>query len=133
MNPSPIYHPTYDDIHNACREWSTKFGRFVQKFDCVVGVSRGGLIPAVITSHMLEVPFTPISYSSTSGAGDNKNHQNSLPDIDGTVILVIDDICDTGLTLKEIADHYRNKGKIVYTCVLHYKVRKNGPHIPDFY
>jgi hypoxanthine phosphoribosyltransferase len=130
-----IYNPSYECIHNACKNWVVNFSRFVTKFDQVVGLSRGGLIPGVIVSHMLEVPFTPISYSSAAGAGDNKDHTNvwSLPDVEGTTILVVDDICDTGLTLKDVVDHYKNKGKVVYTAVLHYKVRENGPHVPDFY
>lgn len=103
------------------------------QFDTVVGVARGGLIPGVIMSHMTGLPFVSIAYSSTNGAGDDRNHQNALPDVPGEQILIVDDICDTSLTLKEIVDHYVSRGKIVYTAVLHYKVRVEGKHIPDFY
>jgi len=128
-----IHNPSYDDIHNACVHWSQNFKLMSVKFDRVVGIARGGLLPAVITSHMLDLPFTPISYSSAAGNGDNKNHTNQLPDLEGRTILVVDDICDTALTLREITDYYSKKGKIVYTAVLHYKNRKGGSFVPDFY
>ena len=71
-----------------------------KKFDTIKGLPRGGLIPAVILSHK-----SGISYAS-----------HGLP-------LVVDDICDSGKTLKTIQ---------FPTAVLHYK-----PHTsiiePTFY
>jgi hypoxanthine phosphoribosyltransferase len=128
-----VLKPTYNDIHKACEILAEHVIKMTVKIDRIVGVSRGGLIPAVIMSHIMDLPFTPISYSSTSGAGDNKNHHNVLPDVDGDVILIVDDICDTSLTLHEICEHYDTRGKIVYTAVLHFKERKDGKHVPDFY
>lgn len=102
--------------------------------DCIVGVSRGGLIPAVIVSHQLDLPLIPISYSSKAGAGDNKNHDNVLPSIPHKTICIIDDICDTSKTLKELVAHYQSQGKIVYTAVIHYKVRSDSSClVPDLY
>jgi hypoxanthine phosphoribosyltransferase len=123
--------PSYDDIHNACVVWADQTRGM--PFDTIVGVARGGLIPGVIMSHQMGVPFVSIAYSSTAGAGDDRNHSNTLPDVPGEQLLIVDDICDTSLTLKEIVDHYVSKGKIVYTAVLHYKVRHDGKHIPDYY
>lgn len=128
-----ILKPTYNQIHEGVIRICENFKATGWKIDIIVGVSRGGLIPAVIASHELELPLVPISYSSTEGAGDDKNHHNSLPYIDHRAILIIDDICDTGFTLAEMTDYYRKQGKIVYTAVLHYKTRPGGPHIPDLY
>tara|TARA_R100000951_G_scaffold88755_1_gene76860 strand:+ start:1741 stop:2127 length:387 start_codon:yes stop_codon:yes gene_type:complete len=71
-----------------------------EDFDTVMGLPRGGLIPAVMLSHKLGLPYK----------------------LDGNA-LVIDDICDSGKTLKTIQSP---------TAVLHYK-----PHTsiiePTFY
>tara|TARA_R110000823_G_scaffold283986_1_gene402131 strand:- start:27 stop:422 length:396 start_codon:yes stop_codon:yes gene_type:complete len=71
-----------------------------EKFNTIKGLPRGGLIPAVMLSHK-----SGISYAS---------HGNAL---------VVDDICDSGKTLKTIQ---------FPTAVLHYK-----PHTsiiePTFY
>ena len=58
----------------------------------VMGIARGGLIPAVMLSHKLGVPYTNLIDPNT---------------------LVVDDICDSGKTIKEAPG--------VYTTTLHYK------------
>lgn len=128
-----MLHPTYDGIHNGCLFIVENVEKMGHQIERVVGVSRGGLIPGVIVSHLTGLPFTPVAYSSTAGAGDNKNHHNNLPEIGEKCILIVDDISDTSHTLNEIVSHYRKQGKQVYSAVLHYKVRENGKYVPDFY
>ena len=60
--------------------------------DSVHGLKRGGYIPAVMISHRLDLPYSDAITPTT---------------------LVIDDICDSGITLKN--------GPGVYTAVLHQK------------
>jgi len=55
----------------------------------VAGIPRGGLVPAVIMSHAFDIKF--ISYSSAK----------LLPKELRKKTLVMDDISDTGVTLKE--------------------------------
>lgn len=133
MSLDYMLHPTYDELHAGCETIVNNVNRMSVSVERVIGVSRGGLVPGVIVSHLMDLPFTPVSYSSSMGAGDNKNHQNYLPDIAESCILIVDDICDTSRTLSEIVDHYQAAGKDVYTAVLHYKTRRDGKHIPDFY
>ena len=73
---------------NAIGELVEKLGG-VESINRVAGIPRGGLIPAVMFSHTLGIPY--ISYSSAK----------QLSKFDRKRTLVIDDICDTGLTLKE--------------------------------
>jgi len=89
---------SWDDVENAVDNLCTKI-RFDQvNIDSVHGIARGGLIPAVLISHKLGIPYV-------RAVGKNT--------------LVVDDICDTGVTLE--------KGPGVYTAVLHYK-----PHTSCF-
>lgn len=105
-------------------------GKFLESrnelFDVIIGVSRGGLIPAVILSHMLDISLTPITYSAEDGNGDDKKQTDlkKLPTFEeGTRILIIDDICDSGLTMKKLVKHYRSQGNHVKSAVLYYKDR----------
>ena len=66
----------------------------------VGGLPRGGLIPAVMLSHTLNIPF--VSQANIAGVDGN--------------ILIVDDICDSGKTLKRFK--FENN---VYTATLHYK------------
>lgn len=59
------------------------------------GLERGGMIPAVMLSHLLNIPYT---------------HQ---PHFHESECLIVDDICDSGETLTNWGDHS--------TAVLHYK------------
>ena len=99
----------------------------------IVGIARGGLIPAVILSHALKLPLTSVDYSSPDGAGDDKRLDYHLPSsfpADNS-ILVVDDISDTGRTLLEVKEFYTLRGYRVHTAALLYKELDNTP--PDFY
>tara|TARA_R110000744_G_scaffold202427_1_gene321323 strand:- start:749 stop:1201 length:453 start_codon:yes stop_codon:yes gene_type:complete len=77
----------------------------------VVGLARGGLIPATIMSYVLDVPllsYAISSYENTTKTDKFKVHQfvhfndlKSLKEADPHV-LVVDDICDTGETMQYI-------------------------------
>ena len=73
------------------------------QFTSVFGLKRGGLIPAVMVSHKLDLPWSDVILPKT---------------------LVIDDICDSGKTLSDLAGGY--------SAVLHYKPH-TSLYIPDIY
>lgn len=124
--------PSYDEIHNACVDAASLIHIYDFKFQRILGISRGGMLPAMILSHLLDLPVTPVTYSSKQGKGDDKNHENTLPEIKEEFLLVVDDICDSGNTLYEIAQHYENKNAFVYTFALFYKDKPTPIIIPDF-
>ena len=64
----------------------------IPSIDSVMGLPRGGLIPAVMVSHRLNLPLVTLPEPHT---------------------LVIDDIADSGVTLTNTPG--------IYTAVLHYK------------
>jgi hypoxanthine phosphoribosyltransferase len=71
----------------------------------ILGMPRGGLIPAVMLSHKLNIPlFRP---------GMVLNNK----------VLIVDDICDSGLTLQ--------KYNVITTAVIHYK--QSAKIEPNFY
>lgn len=126
-------HPSYNDIHNACYEATLMFNSYGFKFDRIIGISRGGLLPAITLSHLLEIPMTPISYSARNGKGDDKNHENVFPSVEeGQIVLLVDDICDSGNTLYEVKNHYENQRVMIYTLALYYKSHAVPVIIPDF-
>ena len=72
-------------------------------FTNVVGIARGGLIPAAIISYELDIPLLTIAVSSY-----NKKEKSEFKIIqdfniddlnENSNILIIDDICDTGETM----------------------------------
>lgn len=95
-------HPTYSQLHDDC----TDLCRLMGPADLIIGLSRGGLLPGVICSHLLDIPFKPLDYSSKRGQGDkmNSNHippwiaENYVP----TRVHLLDDIVDSGHTIAEV-------------------------------
>jgi adenine/guanine phosphoribosyltransferase-like PRPP-binding protein len=128
--PKFITNPTYDQLHNAAITM-VREARTLAWIDKIVAPVRGGLWFGVIASHKLNVPLIPVHYSSKKGAGDDKNHENVLPDVDCETILIVDDIVDSGHTLNEIVEHYRRRGVQVFTAAFHYK--EGAVFHPDLY
>ncbi len=100
----------WKDIDDAIEELATNISKSKIKITAIGGLPRGGLIPAVMLSHKLDISFV----SQASMAGVNGN------------ILIVDDICDSGKTLKRFK--YESN---VYTATLHYK--SNAIVEPNFW
>ena len=72
--------------------------------DLIVGVARGGLVPAVMLSHYMDIPMQSLHWSTRHNHG-LENGVLTAEDIVYKKILIVDDIVDTGRTFKEIKDH----------------------------
>ena len=128
-----LTHPTYDQLHEGCVELANQIIASENKPDMIVGLVRGGMLPAIILSNLLDIPCQAVHYSSKSGAGDDKNHENDIPIIRGKNILIVDDICDTGHTLGEVfKELYINRKQFCRSAVLYYK-EDMGRHHPEFH
>jgi hypoxanthine phosphoribosyltransferase len=79
----------------------------------IYGIPRGGLIPAVMLSHTLNIPLTNLTWTP------------GINPINDMRTLVVDEICDSGNTLKK----YIHAGCL--TLSIHYK--KSAIVTPDFY
>ncbi len=125
--------PSYCEIHNACINMAIRIQSTNHNIKQVAGISRGGLLPALILSHLLKLPLMSIDYSSKSGEGDDKNHTNELPLVspDSGNMLVVDDICDSGKTMKEVVSHFQQYVD-TYTAVLYYKFQIKPLVCPDY-
>jgi hypoxanthine-guanine phosphoribosyltransferase len=85
-----------------------------------------------IASHKLNVPMIALHYSSKHGNGDDKNHQNILPELDQyKTLFLVDDIIDSGATLTEIVKFYTERGNKVITGSYHFK--DGASFHPDLY
>jgi hypoxanthine phosphoribosyltransferase len=95
------------------------------QYDRVVGLSRGGLIPAVALSHKLGVPLIPVNWSTTEKKGSIQIMD--LVDNVRNKILVVDDILDSGETMKSFLDYH---GKMD-VGVIYYNTEQSV--VPNYY
>jgi hypoxanthine phosphoribosyltransferase len=93
---------SWEDINILVEDLCNTISTSGAQIKTITGIERGGLIPAVMISHKLNIPYV------------SKINKDTL---------VVDDICDTGETLKNMVAGY--------TATLHYK--KTAVFTPDFY
>ena len=70
--------------------------------DYIVGLTRGGLLPAVMISHYLDIPMQSLDVSLRDGGECTSNLGMAEDAYNGKNILVVDDINDQGSTLNWI-------------------------------
>lgn len=127
-------YPTYNEIHNECIDYANSIIAQGIKFDCVIGLAHGGIFPSMLISRVLDVPLRIIHYSSSRGQGDNKDSTKiqTIRILRNQKILLVDDIVDSGWTLKEMCEFYESFDNEVTSYAVFYKMLKEPIHIPNY-
>ena len=102
----------------------------------LIGVTRGGLIPAVLISHGLGChELFSAGVRSYEYRNKSKLEIYQMPEGNaletGEVAVLIDDIVDTGDTLSTLKKEFETRGYKVLTAALH--VKKQAGFQPDLY
>lgn len=99
---------TYTDIENIIKSKVSEL-KNTKKIDGIIGIARGGMVPATIFAYQLNVPLYCVSVSSYNNKEQTALNVLQLPSsLDNkTNILVIDDINDTGKTFSFINSYLK--------------------------
>ena len=136
-NPQKYVAPSWDKVYEMLLDLALKIRKSGFKPDYIVGVSRGGWAPGRILSDLLENTHTVnIKIEFYLGIGKTARDpvvtQPLAEDITNKNVLVVDDVSDTGRSLKVAMEHMGGKGAAgVKTATVYYK-----PHSvfkPDFF
>ena len=95
----PIYHLTWDEFHRDTRALAQRLLASGKKWRGIVGIARGGLIPAAIIARELNIRLID-TLCIASYDHDKQGAAEILKTVDGdgTDLLLIDDLVDTGAT-----------------------------------
>ena len=97
-----IYY-TWQDVEHQTQEILRQLQRDAWQPDYVVGLTRGGLVPANLISQYLQVPMECLKVSLRDDASQPESNLWMAEDsFDGKKILIVDDINDSGATLNWI-------------------------------
>ena len=116
------------DLHELVRQMTVD--RFSPQV--IVGISRGGLPPAVMLSAYFDIPLKPLK----SSLRHFPQWEDYMPRPTDRKILIVDDICDSGATFTRIReDILRNtkvkEGPVVRFASLYSNVDQD--FTPDYY
>lgn len=98
------------DVRSLYRECNTRGWNF----DYIVGIPRGGVIPAVQLSHILKTKFALAGITTRDNAASQINVGEIVGFVDkinqGQKFLFVDDILDSGKTLSILMEQLQKNG-----------------------
>lgn len=128
---------SWDMIYDTCITLSEKVIKDCYKIDVIIGISRGGLIPARIFSDIFNI-YNIFIVAARYYKDINQKLEKPIISINADInslndknILIVDDLTDTGNTLLTLIDILQDRAKTIKTLTLYKKPKSK--FIPDYY
>ncbi|MEM1549119.1 MAG: phosphoribosyltransferase [Candidatus Methanomethylicia archaeon] len=129
--------PSWDEIYFKIIDLSLMVRKSGFKFDCIVGIARGGWIVARLLSDLLDIAdIGSLRIEFYKGVGVHDRipviTQPVSIDVRGKNVLAVDDVSDTGSSLATAVRHLLDMGAHnVMVATIH--VKPWSIFVPDFY
>jgi hypoxanthine phosphoribosyltransferase len=107
--------PTWDQVHTLLINQAEKICASSYKPSAIVGIVRGGVVPARILSDLLgNKNFTTIHMKSNHASPEDRRKKNLIRSlafsVAGKKVLLVDDVADTGRTLADLEEYMQQQG-----------------------
>lgn len=127
---------SWDEAYKLAKILAHKIKNSGFKPDLVIGIARGGLVPArIVCDYLLQKNLATIKVEHWGTAATLGKAEIKFPipiDISGKKVLVVDDVVDTGDTYAVTMDYIKEKNPSeVKSAVLHYKT--SSTFVPDYW
>ena len=118
--------PTWRQVYLMLLDQAEKIRKSNFKPAVIIAVSRGGWLPARVLSDLLETPINKVSVEFYLGIGETRKApvltKNLSVSVAGKKILVVDDVADSGKSLKLVKTHIYQLGAMeTRAATLYYK------------
>ena len=124
--PSVIIY-SYNDFQEGIDSISRQVERSDFEPDLIVGIVRGGSVPAVYLSHRLNIPVQMVHWNTRDSVKWGKESNCWIPEEimdNGLKVLVVDDIVDGGDTIRVCSMIY-NTAQSVRPHFFHQTIDRN--------
>jgi len=119
--------PTWNQIYNILLNLAETIRKTGFKPDIIVGVSRGGWLPARVLSDLLSNPnLANVKAEFYLGVAETKGEPTLTQPVSmkvaGKKVLIVDEVADTGRSLKLVKEHIIQQGATeVKIATVYYK------------
>jgi hypoxanthine phosphoribosyltransferase len=119
--------PTWNQIYDMLLNLAEKIRKDEFKPDLIVGVSRGGWPPARVLSDLMDNPnLANVRAEFYLGVAETKGEpvltQPVSTSVAGKKVLIVDEVADTGKSLKLVKEHILEDGAVkVKVATVYYK------------
>jgi len=129
--------PTWNQIYSMLLSQAEKIRRSGFKPDVIIGVTRGGWIPARVLSDLLGIPdLATVRVEFYLGVAETRNKpvltQGVSAVVEGKKALLVDDVADTGKSLQLAREHLRQQGATEVRIATVYR-KPLSVITPDYY
>lgn len=128
---------SWDKFQKATEELADKIKTSGFKLNYIIGIANGGLIPLALLAKRLDIQnILTVSASSYEKREQRGLTITYLPEVDltGKKILLVDEIAETGTTLKKVSEAIAEKYKAGEIKTATVAINKNKcDFLPDFY
>jgi hypothetical protein len=112
-----------------CRALAMHVAREYQP-EIVLGVAKAGVIPGVVVASILQCEFSSMAVTRREAGAAPVLVSGPPPSINGRRVLVVDETCDTGSTMKLALNEVRSLRPAEVRTAVSFKT---GDFTPDFY
>ncbi len=112
-----------------CRALALRVAREYQP-EIVLGIAKAGVIPGVVVASILQCDFTSMVVTRKDADSQPVLVSGPPPSIKGRRVLVVDETCDTGSTMKLALSEVRARKPSEVRSAVSFKT---GDYAPDFH
>lgn len=126
---------SWTQYHDCARKLAASILSHSPEVNQIVAISRGGLTLGHLLSDFLRIPIATItiqSYTDIQSRGEIRITEELSADIGGKNVLLVDDVSDSGKTLRRAVSYLADfKPSDVTTVTMYYKPKSEFR--PDFF
>jgi uncharacterized protein len=127
--PKGVLEVDWPFFGELCRALALRVAHTYQP-EIVLGIAKAGVIPGVVVASILQCEFSSMAVTRREAGAQPVLVSGPPPTIRGRRVLVVDETCDTGSTMKLALNEVRAlKPAEVLTAVSF----KTGEYAPDFH